>query len=68
LSQFFFLKKQASRLNNNNKKPMPTRIIRIKHLKNIISSSLFGSVVAVAFQSAFHLEIYQNNNFLSFKN
>jgi len=30
--------------------------------------SAVGSVVAVAFQSAFHLEIYQNNNFLSFKN
>jgi hypothetical protein len=26
------------------------------------------SVVAVAFQSVFHLEIYQNNFFLFFKN
>jgi hypothetical protein len=28
----------------------------------------FGSVVAVVFQSVFHLEMYQNNIFLFFKN
>jgi hypothetical protein len=30
--------------------------------------SVFGSVVAVAFQSAFHSEKYANNIFLFFKN
>ena len=29
--------------------------------------SLFGSMVAVAFQSVFHSEIYQNNIFFIFK-
>lgn len=28
---------------------------------------MFGSVVAVAFQNAFHLSMHQNNNFLFFK-
>jgi hypothetical protein len=28
---------------------------------------LFGSTVAVAFQSVFHLEMYQNNIFIFFK-
>jgi len=30
--------------------------------------SVFGSVVMVIFQIAFHSEIYQNNTFLFFKN
>jgi hypothetical protein len=29
---------------------------------------MFESVVAVAFQSAFHVELHQNNVFLFFKN
>jgi hypothetical protein len=29
---------------------------------------MFGSMVVVAFEGAFHLEMYQNNIFLFFKN
>jgi len=34
---------------------------------NSRGSSLFGSVVVVVFQSAFHSEMYQNNIFYFFK-
>ena len=34
----------------------------------ILTKCLFGSVVAVAFQSAYRAEIYQNDIFLFFKN
>jgi hypothetical protein len=37
--------------------------------KNLSNAGLFGSVVAVAFQSVFHAEMHQNNIFfLFFKN
>jgi hypothetical protein len=32
----------------------------------IIMTSLFGSMVTVAFQSVFHVEMYQNDIFLFF--
>jgi hypothetical protein len=43
----------------------------IKFLKNetiiCLASVVFGSVIAVAFQSVFRSEIYQNNIFLKIK-
>jgi hypothetical protein len=35
-------------------------------IANLLISDLFGSVIAVAFQNAFHLEMYQNNILLLF--
>ena len=39
----------------------------IRHFQNLISR-VFGSVVAVAFQIAFHAKKHANNIFLFFKN
>jgi len=33
----------------------------------LLPSSLFGNIVAVAFQNTFHLEMYQNNIFYFLK-
>jgi hypothetical protein len=35
---------------------------------NEVNHSMFGSVVAIVFQSAFHLKMHQNDVFLFFKN
>jgi len=41
---------------------MATKLNEVNH------SSLFGSVVAIVFQSAFHLKMHQNDIFLFLKN
>ena len=36
--------------------------------ENFYTKGLFGNVVAVAFQSAYHVKIHQNNIFFNFLN
>jgi hypothetical protein len=45
-----------------------TGYFHLNSTKLAIAEGVFGSVVMVVFQSAFHSEMHQNNIFLFFKN